>query len=298
MSLRLHRTLGKGFEKKLKTGEPLSRHTTFGVGGRADYFFEADSLDSLREILLFCKKKDIKWTLLGGGSNLLACDEGYAGCVIKLVGDFSEISRTPAGLRAGGGARLARLVKESCRQGLSGLECLAGIPGTVGGALVMNAGGRYGAIGDCICRAGCFSEEAEELDFPKKQIRFGYRSSNLSDFIITWAEFELKRGDAGEIKGRVGKIVEEKARTQPLGQKSAGCIFKNPGAGSAGELIERAHLKGRRAGGAYVSRVHANYIINDGSATAADIFALIDAIRSKVREKFGVELELEIKVIG
>ena len=290
-------TLSKGLEKGLKRNEPLSRHTTFKVGGPADRYFEADSSDSLREILLFCREEDIEWTIIGGGSNLLAADEGYDGCVIKLAGDFREIKEIPQGLRAGAGVGLARLLKESSERGLSGLECLAGIPGTVGGALVVNAGGKYGSIGDCVGRAGCISAGGEELDFPKEQIRFGYRSSSLSDFIVAWAEFGLSRGDAGQIRRRAEEIVEDKARTQPLGEKSAGCIFKNPGIGPAGELIEKAALKGKRVGGAYVSRVHANYIINDGSATAADILALIDIMRSKVKEKFGVELELEIKVL-
>lgn len=290
-------SLWKSLEERIQRDEPLSKHTSFGVGGTARFFFLADSIDSLKSIRLYCEKERIKWTLIGAGTNLLVADEGYAGCVIKLGRHFDEIMPVASGFRAGAATKLAGLVNRSCEMGFEGLECLAGIPGSVGGAVRMNAGGKYGYIGDYVSEVHCLTSQGDEAYFSKKEIKFEYRSSNLDDYIILSADFALQKGNPEKIKSRMHEIIQQKLRTQPTGDMSAGCVFKNPPEKFAGELIEKAGLKGAKIGGAFVSPEHANYIINDGSARARDIFELIGHVQKKVKDAFGIELELEIKVI-
>jgi len=282
----------------IKKNEPLSRHTSFGVGGPARYYIEADSIDSLKEIFSYCKDRKTEWMIIGAGTNILVSDAGYDGCIIRLTADFDAIRFEPDGPRAGAGAGLALLIATSAERGFAGLEGLAGIPGTVGGALAMNAGGKYGCIGDFVSSVCCLSEEKGAFRLSREQIQFGYRRSSLERHVVVSADFALKKDDPETIKEKMRRIILEKSQHQPLGQMSAGCIFKNPPGRRAGELIEEAGLKGARVGGAYVSQRHANFIINNGNASADDIFGLIHLIQEKVGARFGIDLELEVKVIG
>jgi UDP-N-acetylmuramate dehydrogenase len=284
-------------EKRIARDEPLKHHTSFKVGGPARYFFEADSVESLKEVVRYCHERAMPWTVIGGGTNLLVSDAGYDGCIIKLAGLLGAVTTRPGGLSAGAGASVAALVSTAAEEGLGGAECLVGIPGTVGGALAMNAGGAYGCIGDFVSSVHCMTASLEGMHFPREQIGFGYRSSSLGEHVILTADFALRKADAGQVREKMRAILKKRLATQPMGEPSAGCIFKNPPGDFAGRLIEEAGLKGAAVGAASVSEKHANYIINDGGATADDILALIHLIQEKVKDTFGVALELEIRIL-
>lgn len=236
--------------------------------------------------------------VLGAGSNVLMGDKGFDGVVIKLAGDFSEYSFDGTKASAGAGARIPVLVNKCMENGLSGLEALAGIPGTVGGALVSNAGTKEGCIGDAVSSVEVMAANGNIETLKKKEIVFGYRSSSLDGKLILKAEFSLKKAQKNDILKNINELLLRRSAAQPLDAWSVGSIFKNPGGDSAGRLIEAAGLKGMQFGGAKVSEKHANFLVNAGGATAADMRNLIAAVRNKVRESSGVELELEIKIIG
>ena len=279
--------------------EPMSRHTTFRIGGPADAYVQAVSLQELRELVSFARSHDVPVFLLGRGSNLLILDGGIRGIVLRLSGEFSAIRF--AGLRvwAGAGARLPALVLACAEAGLAGAEPLAGIPGTVGGALVMNAGTREGEIGDIVRSVRVFDGMAlEEAELGPKELRFGYRSSNLENRLILGATLELKRGSKVDILRRIHELQQKRLQTQPVHTYNVGSTFKNPPGRFVAKLIEEAGLKGLRCGGVAVSEKHANFIENDRNGTAKDVLALVELLRARVRERFGVELELEMKVAG
>lgn len=224
-------------------------------------------------------------------------DEGVTGVVIKLSDDaFSRIEIDGTRVRAGGGALLSNVTSQTVRAGLAGLDTLVGIPGTIGGALHGNAGGRSGDIGQYARSVRVLTETGELFTRREDELSFAYRQSSLNELIILDAEFELFHDDPGEITRRMRKLWIMKKATQPLTFQSAGCIFKNPRGMSAGLLIDRAGLKGTRVAGAEVSDRHANFIVAHDGAKAADVLQLIDLIRAKVSEQFGVDLELEIKI--
>lgn len=265
--------------------EPLSRHTTFRVGGPADVLVEPRDEEDLAGVLRAAAGEGVPLRILGGGANLLVRDEGVRGAVVRL----SSLDRR-RGSRVQAGRSLSRLIRETLREGLGGLETLAGIPGTLGGAVRMNAGGRHGTVGDAVRAVEILTPAGEPRRLSRQDVGFRYRGTALDGNVVVAADLDLRPDP--EAPARFASILEEKKRTQPLDRPSAGCIFKNPPGQAAGKLIEECGLKGARAGGARVSPRHANFIVNEGEATASDILRLIDLIRDRVP----VPLELEVQV--
>lgn len=285
------------FSDITRPDEPLAPYTWMKIGGPAQFLVEPRSVDELVAVVRQCHAGQIPVRLLGGGSNVLVRDEGVSGVVLRLTGDpFAEISTDGRTIRAGAGALLSTLISHSVKAGLAGLEVLAGIPGTVGGALHGNAGGRSGDIGPLVKSVTVLTAKGERFVRTEEELTFAYRQSSINELAILDGTFELQEDDPDEITRRMRKIWIMKKATQPLSFQSAGCIFKNPRGQSAGALIEQAGLKGTRVGEAEISDRHANFIVTRPGATSADVLRLIDLARSKVSEQFGVDLELEIEI--
>lgn len=286
----------KDFEDILTENADLGRLTSFRTGGAARWLFEPSDEGRLAGLFAYLTESGTPWRILGGGTNILVSEKGYGGAVIRLAGELAGLGFRGAVVTAGGGAGLARLVGECSRRGLSGAQCLAGIPGTVGGALVMNAGGRWGEIGGLVRSVRVMDNDGVR-DLAREECGFAYRESALGGRVVLSAVLELSESDAEAVRARTEQLLRLKALTQELSAHSAGCVFKNPASGpTAGELIEKAGLKGFRIGGAEVSGMHANYIINTGSARSSEIMEVIEAVRSGVKAECGVELELEIEL--
>lgn len=285
------------FSDITRRDEPLAPYTWLRVGGPAQYFIEPRHPEQLVEVVKCCHAEQIPVRVLGGGSNLLVRDDGVSGVVLKLSGDaFAHVEVKGTTVTAGAGALLSQLISQSVKAELAGLEVLAGIPGTVGGALRGNAGGRSGDIGQFVKSVKVLTVKGEVFTRMEDELLFSYRQSSLDELVILEGTFELHHGVTEEIVSRMRKIWITKKATQPLSFQTAGCIFKNPRGLSAGALIEQAGLKGTRVGGAEISDRHANFIVTHEGARSDDILRLIDLARSKVTEQFGVDLELEIKI--
>lgn len=285
------------FSDITRRNEPLAGHTWLKVGGPADYFIEPRSIDELTRIVRACHAADVPVRLLGGGSNLLVRDEGLRGAVLRLAHEaFARIVVEGHTVRSGGGAKLTALIAHAVKAGLAGLEVLAGIPGTVGGALHGNAGGHSGDIGQYVKSVEVLTAAGERCRRAEDELSFGYRQSSLNELAILEAVFELASDDPDEITRRMRKLWIMKKATQPLSFQSAGCIFKNPRGLSAGTLIERCGLKGTKIGLAEISDRHANFIVTYPGAKAADVLGLIELARAKVAQEHGVDLELEIEI--
>ena len=304
---------------KVLYGEPMAKHTSFRVGGPAEVWAEPDDIDDLRTCISLAKDKNMPIFVVGGGTNLLVRDEGIKGVVISMTspnmkkmyyGDV-KAAATPA-------VRLGDFIRSCADNDLGGLEFLAGVPGTVGGAVAMNAGARHYdkkdlwlCIGNFVCEIKAVDYDGNTHIFTRKDFNFGYKTSGLKGFIMTEIIFSLAKNGKENILSEYNKYLKTKKATQDLNLPSAGCVFKNPsvsagtggidgteaGGKSAGELIDKCGLKGRMIGGAAVSRKHANFIVNAGGATSGDILNLIDIVKKEVRNQFSVELELEIEVV-
>lgn len=286
------------FDDILEASAPLAPLTTFGIGGPAEHLARPRTLSELGRMLTCADQEGIPVRLLGAGSNLLVADEGVGGLVVKLAGrEFSRLEMLPGAVSCGAGLSLGRLVREAAEAGLSGLEGLAGIPASVGGALRMNAGGRYGSIGAVTREVRCTDGEGNEVALKRDEVDFGYRQSSLAGLVVTGCTLELTPEAPETVRKRTREVIEEKKRMQPLGEKSAGCVFRNPRADlPAGRLLDDLGFKGARAGGAEVSGVHANYIVNTGAASCADVLELVDRMREGARREKGVDLELELEI--
>jgi len=242
--------------------------------------------------------------ILGGGTNVLVADAGVRGAVVTLGGDFAKCEWVPRGrdeveLRAGAAARISRVVAEAARRGLGGIEFAEGIPGTVGGAMVMNAGAFGGEMSSVVLAIEGMDFAGEEFFLERGELSFGYRSLLLPPrSLVTGARFLLRREEPQALRRRLEEIRSRRRTLQPLRLPNAGSIFRNPPGQAAGKLIEAAGLKGSRVGAAEVSRQHGNFIVNLGGARAADVATLIERVRARVRERFGVQLELEVKLVG
>ena len=281
----------------VKENYPLRECTWFALGGNADYFITPHSIADLQEVLKRCGENNISVKILGLGSNLLVRDEGFRGAVVRLdTPDFSKAEFDGDTLVAGAGVNLGNLVLESVRKGLGGLEALSGIPGTVGGAVKMNAGGRFGDIGSVVRSVTLMDSRGQVFEKAKPELVFDYRWVNITAPVIIAATVDLTESDPESLLQTVQEVWIYKKNTQPLNTHNAGCVFKNPRGQSAGILIDRAGLKGTRVGGASVSEKHGNFIITEKECTSADVLKLIEIIREKVREKFDVELETEIEI--
>ena len=283
---------------QIREREPMAQHVSMGVGGPARWFVVIEEMDALEPVCAALRAGELPWMVLGGGSNTIFADEGYEGVVLSLGRGFRAINEGPGPhqLTAGAAAPLSAIMNFARRAGLTGMEWAAGVPGVLGGALAGNAGT---ALGDT-----CSSVEAVEvIDATGRRLQrnrgsfdYGYRHSDLCHDVILGATLGLRPDDPAAIQQRVEAGLA-KRREQPLGKRSSGCMFKNPPGDSAGRLIDRAGLKGLRIGGAEVAAEHANFVINDGTATARDVRELTQTIRRRVRERWGVKLELEIRIV-
>ena len=280
----------------VKTNEPLAKYTTFKIGGPADFFVEVGEEEKLLKLIKLLKELKLPYFILGGGSNLLVADEGFRGMVIKMSNVKCQMSNEK--IIVGAGVSLGRLVELASKNSLAGLEFAAGIPGTVGGAVRGNAGAWGQAIGDRVKRVKILTPQGEIKWIKASDCHFSYRQSRFKKTkeIILEVELELEKGNKKEIQEKISQNLAKRA-TQPK-EPSAGCIFVNPKPFAAGELIDKCGLKGKRIGDAQISPKHANFIVNLGKAKAAEVIKLIKLIKEKVKEKFGVELEEEISLLG
>jgi len=286
----------KDLKGKVEFEEPLSRHTTLKIGGPAEVYFEPQEMQDLIRGLDVASALGLQVHLLGRGSNVLVRDEGVRGMVVHLAGrSFARVKREGARVSAGAALSLPRLLRKSISFGLAGLECLAGIPGTVGGAVATNAGGRWGRISSSLDALGILNKGGEVHRLERTEIDFSRREGALPGPIL-WAEFLLDGAEPGFLLERTQEILTQKKKAQPLTRRSAGSVFKNPPGEEAWRLIAEAGLRGRSCGGAYISPKHCNFIINRGGAKAKDFLILVDEVRKKVLRDFGIDLELEIEI--
>jgi UDP-N-acetylmuramate dehydrogenase len=286
------------FRAIVKADEPLAPHLWFRLGGPAAFLARPRTLDELVGLLRRCRDASIPFKVLGGGSNVLVRDEGVKALVLHLESPaFSDVTIRDGRIEAGAAVPLTALISQSTRAGLAGLEFLTGIPGTVGGALLGNAGDRQASIGQLVDRVTVIDAAVEIKVRDRDDLRFADRESNLDELVILSAEFALERADPEVVVRRMRRIWIVKKENQPYGHQSSGCIFKNPTTDlGAGMLIEQAGLKGTRYGGAEVSDRHANFIVAQPGASASDVLHLIDQIRQRVWQQFGYELELQIQI--
>ena len=286
-----------GLEKIVEQDFLLSKRTWYGLGGPVDYFIRPKSTEELKEAVKRCSENKIPIYVMGFGSNLLISDEGLRGAVIKLDSEhFRQIEFEGEEVRAWAGAELSKLVLTCVEKGLSGIETLTGIPGSIGGAVKMNAGGNFGDIGAVVESVTLMDIDGSIFEKSKPELIFDYRRTNITAKFVLSALLKLGSGDPEQIMRTVKEIWIYKKNNQPLNTKNSGCIFKNPSGASAGAMIDRAGLKGLQIGGAAVSDKHANFIIAREDCKSRDVMRLIDVIREKVKEEFDVELELEIEI--
>ncbi len=295
---------GEEISKMIKgiclVNEPMSKHTTYGIGGPAMCYVKPKNKEELKKILLFAKQHGIQIYFVGSGSNLLVSDSGIDGIVISLDKTLKEIQFiNDTTLYAEGGAMLGKLVKLCVHNNLTGLESLIGVPGTLGGALIMNAGAFGGEISKYLKSVDIIKTDGKEYQYKSKEIDFQYRSSSFSkDEILIGATFQLTKDSSTNIQEKRQNASQGRKSTQPLRFRSAGSVFKNTKDAAAGYLIDQSGLKGTQIGGAEISQKHANFFINKGNASSEDVASLIRLARKKVMEKFDVRLDLEIKTLG
>ncbi|MCI8275240.1 MAG: UDP-N-acetylmuramate dehydrogenase [Lachnospiraceae bacterium] len=280
--------------------EPMKKHTTFRVGGPAKVFVTPQTVSELASVIRLCREWKEPYFILGNGSNLLVSDAGYRGVVIHVGRAFEQIRVEGGRLFAGAGAALAKIAAKARDASLSGLEFASGIPGTVGGALVMNAGAYGGEMAQVVCAASVLTKDGEEKRLDKSELQMGYRKSCIlpMEYIVTEVEIALKSGDKERICLKMEELAERRKEKQPLEYPSAGSTFKRPEGYFAGKLIMDAGLRGFSVGGACVSEKHCGFVVNKGGASAADILELCRQVRERVLKKFGVALELEIRLLG
>jgi UDP-N-acetylmuramate dehydrogenase len=286
-----------GLEQIVETDYPLAKRTWYGLGGPADYFIRPKTIEQLKEVVKRCNENKLLIYVMGFGSNLLIGDDGLRAAVVKLEAEkFSQIKYDKQDVIAGAGAELSRLVLTCVEKGLSGVEALTGIPGSVGGAVKMNAGGNFGDFGSSVETVTLMDNAGSIYEKSKPELVFDYRRTNITAKFVLKARLKLNSADPEQIMRTVKEIWIHKKNSQPLNSKNSGCIFKNPPGASAGALIDRAGLKGLQIGGAVVSDKHANFIIAKEGCSSRDVMRLIEAIKQRVKEQFNVELELEIEI--
>lgn len=291
----------ESFDGEVYPNEPMARHTTYRIGGPARFFVQVDSVGALRALLGVCENSGVSWYVVGKGSNLLVSDEGFPGVVVTLGRDFRMLNHDEAAqvVAVGAGHSLSALIHELFRRSLGGLEFAVGTPGTVGGALRMNAGTRREWIGSSV-RSVTTVHPSEGLKrYASDQLFWDYRRSSIPvDEVVVECELSVKPVDPFYIRGKMEASLSRRSKAQPLSLPSCGSVFRNPEGASAAQLIESCGLKGCRVGGAEVSGVHANFIVNADGATAYDVVRLIKQIQAKVHEVHGVELQPEVRFLG
>ena len=280
--------------------EPLKKHTTFGVGGNANFIIFPKNNEDLIKIIQYAHNKEYDIFFLGSGSNVLASDNGYNGIVITLKKALNKITFNEKDIYIQAGAMLGTMVRIALSKGYKGFESLVGVPGTVGGALIMNAGAHGTEISELLISSRTISKNGEIKTYLKKDINFTYRNSTFpKDEILLDAKFKIQKGNKCNILKRKEKVSIKRKESQPLKYRSAGSIFKNPDSNpAAGYLIDKVGLKGLRIGDAEISKKHANFIINHGNAKSEQIYKLINIMKNKVNQEFNIKLELEVKILG
>ena len=284
----------------VKQQEPMSRHTTFRIGGPADFYLCPHSTKEVQEIVEICKEENLPYFVLGNGSNLLVSDKGYRGVVIQLWKNFSDITVKDCCIQAKAGALLSKVAAEALEAGLTGMEFASGIPGTIGGAAFMNAGAYGGEMKDIIKSVKVLDTQGEVRVLPKEELKMGYRTSIVKEkgYTVLSVELELSKGNREEIRNTMEDLKERRTSKQPLEMPSAGSTFKRPEGYFAGKLIMDSGLRGFSVGGAQVSEKHCGFVVNKGGATAMDVLNLIREVQRKVKEQFGVDLETEVRFLG
>lgn len=282
------------------TDEPMKQHTTFKIGGPADYFLVPETGEEVGEIIKICRKTDTQYFILGNGSNLLVGDGGYRGAVIQVYRNMSAVTVEGTTITAQAGALLSAVAAAAKNASLTGFEFAGGIPGTVGGAAVMNAGAYGGEMKDVLVEVTVMDAEGKIFAIPAEKLELGYRTSVIkkAGYIVLEAKIRLKEGDQEAIRERMKELTIQRTTKQPLEYPSAGSTFKRPEGYFAGKLVMDSGLRGYQVGGARVSEKHCGFVINAGDATAKDVRTLMDNVRDIVYEKYGVTLEPEVKFLG
>ena len=279
--------------------EPLKKHTTYGIGGPADLMIFPKSKQDLIKVIEIINENKIQLTILGSGSNVLVSDDGIRGVVISLKNSLKQIEVADNILYAECGTMLGKIVKYAVKNDLIGLENLNGVPGTLGGALIMNAGAWGGEISENLVHVELINSKSEVKKIQKKDLNFSYRQSSFDkDDILLSAKFNLKKAEKNIIKENFMEAQSGRKKSQPLNKRSAGSLFKNPKNSSAGKLLDDAGLKGFSIGDAKISEKHANFFINDGNASSSDMLMLIKKAHQEVKDRFSVNLSLEVKLLG
>lgn len=293
----LRKTLG---EDAVRLAEPMKAHTSFRIGGPADIFLMPGSAAEAAIALEILRRHGIPVFILGNGSNLLVRDKGIRGAVLQLSGRMAALEEEGTMIYAQGGALLSAVAAKAAEKGLAGLEFASGIPGSVGGAVIMNAGAYGGEMKGVLESVDVLTEALEQLTLPVGELGLSYRHSSLAERgdIVLGARFRLAEGDPQAIRARMAELAEQRREKQPLQYPSAGSTFKRPEGYFAGKLVQDAGLKGKAIGGAQVSEKHAGFLVNTGNATARDMLELIAFCQRTVEEKFGVRLETEVKIVG
>ena len=287
-------------EERVLVEEPMDRHTTFRIGGPADYFLIPETYEQIQKILEICRREELPYFILGNGSNLLVSDQGYRGVIIQTFRNFSGVTVDGNKIRAASGALLSAIAAAAKNASLTGFEFAGGIPGTLGGAVVMNAGAYGGEMKDVLEEVTVMDQEGQIRILKVDELEMGYRTSIIkkAGYLVLEAVIALEPGDQERIKERMRELTEQRTSKQPLEYPSAGSTFKRPEGYFAGKLIMDCGLRGYRVGGAQVSEKHCGFVINTGGATAQDVRTLMQNVSDKVFEKYGVTLETEVKFLG
>lgn len=294
---KLNNVIGKD---SILIDEPMSRHTTFRVGGPADFFVTPKAREEVRDVICICKEAGMPYYIIGNGSNLLVSDAGYRGVIVQIYKEMNEVKVEGDLVKAQAGALLSGIAAKALGAELSGFEFASGIPGTIGGACVMNAGAYGGEMKDVLESVTVLTGEGKIIELGRNELELGYRTSVIAKkgYIVLGAALKLERGDGEKIKTYMDELKEKRVTKQPLEYPSAGSTFKRPEGYFAGKLIEDAGLRGFQVGGAQVSEKHCGFVINRDHATAADIMELMRQVQIRVKENSGVDLEPEVKRLG
>lgn len=287
-------------QEKIFIQEPMKKHTTFRIGGPADYYLCPGSCQEITDILHICKEEKLPYFILGNGSNLLVSDQGYRGVVIQIYKNLNQMQIIDTKIKVQAGCLLSTVSKKAAEQSLTGMEFASGIPGTIGGAVVMNAGAYGGETKDILESVTVLDPEGKIFTLDAASLKMGYRTSIIKEkgYIVLEAVLRLQLGKKEEIKWEMERLKEQRVTKQPLEFPSAGSTFKRPEGYFAGKLIQDAGLKGYQVGGAMVSEKHSGFVINKGNATAEDVRNLIEDVQKQVYDKFQVELKPEVKFLG
>lgn len=305
VEMRMNQELGKKLlsilkEEQVKKDEPMKSHTTFRVGGPADYFVTPQTAEEVAKVIEVCTQEKVPYYIVGNGSNLLVSDKGYEGVIIQIYKQMNQVKVEGAQIHAQAGALLSMIAKRALDAELTGFEFAAGIPGTLGGACVMNAGAYGGEMKDVLKSVTVLTDKGEVKTLAKEELELGYRTSVIAKkgYIVLEAVLELQKGEKEKIQAVMDDLKERRVTKQPLEYPSAGSTFKRPEGYFAGKLIQDAGLRGFQVGGAQVSEKHCGFVINKDQATASDVMNLMNQVSDKVYEEFGVRLQPEVKRLG